>query len=146
MGVYVHIPFCEHKCYYCDFHSVVVSDKRDFSALTNSYLVSLRQEARYYQSLWGDKPLTTIFLGGGTPTLLPAEEIAKLLAFLRAELPFVSQPEITIEANPHSLTAAGARILASAGVSRVSLGVQAFQNELLDTLGRVHRAEEIAES
>lgn len=143
MGVYVHIPFCERKCYYCDFHSVVVSDQEKFSQVTDSYLISLRQEALYYRSLWGEEPLTTLFIGGGTPSILPAEKLAALISFLRDELPFVKEPEITIEANPHSLTLEGAQILASAGVNRVSLGVQAFQDELLKAIGRVHQEEQI---
>lgn len=146
MGVYVHIPFCEQKCSYCDFHSVVVGDKQDFLLVSGNYLVSLRQEALFYRSLWGEKPLTTLFIGGGTPSLLPAEELAALVTFLLEELPFVPEPEITIEANPHSLTSEGAKILSRAGVNRVSLGVQAFQNSLLRAIGRLHLAEHAEES
>lgn len=145
MGVYVHIPFCEQKCSYCDFYSVVVG-AGEFSSLTDNYLVSLRQEALYYRALWGDSPLTTIFFGGGTPSLLPPEKLADLIAFLRTELPFVTDPEITIEANPHSLTEAGAEALAAAGVNRVSLGAQSFQDDFLKAIGRLHRAEQISES
>lgn len=146
MGVYVHIPFCEQKCYYCDFHSVVVGDQETFSLVASNYLVSLRQEALYYRTLWGNNPLTTLFIGGGTPSLLPARELATFVEFLREKLPFVLEPEITMEANPHSLTYEGAQILAAAGVNRVSLGVQAFQNSLLQGIGRVHLVEQIEES
>lgn len=146
MGVYVHIPFCEQKCYYCDFHSVVVGSQESFTLVTNNYLVSLRQEALYYRSLWGDQPLSTLFLGGGTPSLLPAKELGDLVTFLRQELPFVPEPEITMEANPNSLTPEGAAILVEAGVNRVSLGVQAFQDPLLKAIGRIHQASQIEES
>ena len=145
MGVYVHIPFCEQKCHYCDFHSVVVSDQ-DRLSVTGSYLVSLHKEARYWSSVWGGEALFALFVGGGTPTVLPAEELADLIAFLRTELPFVDDPEITIEANPHSLTYMGARLLRQAGVNRVSLGVQAFQDHLLRGIGRIHSAEQARES
>ena len=146
MGVYVHIPFCEHKCSYCDFHSIVVGDAESFSRLVDSYLVSLRREALYYRELWGERPLQTLFFGGGTPSLLPPEKLASFICFLRQELPFIPEPEITIEANPHSLTEQGAEILASAGVNRVSLGAQAFQDHLLQAIGRKHVTAQIAES
>ena len=144
MGVYVHIPFCAQKCYYCDFYSVVVSE--DFPTLAGNYLVSLRQEALYYRKIWGEQPLDSLFIGGGTPSVIPPEELAGLVSWLLKELPFVAEPEVTMEANPHSLTAAGAEVLSAAGVNRISLGVQAFQNNLLKSIGRIHRAEQIGES
>lgn len=146
MGVYVHIPFCAQKCYYCDFHSVVVGDEESFSAVASNYLVSLCQEALYYRNHWGEKPLKTIFIGGGTPSLLPAGELAALILFLRKQLSFAAEPEISVEVNPHSLTGEGARVLADAGVNRVSVGVQAFQDQLLEDIGRIHRNEHIRES
>ena len=103
MGVYVHIPFCEQKCYYCDFHSVVAGDEESFSSVVSDYFLSLRREALYYKKLWEDRALRTIFIGGGTPSIVPAEQLASFILFLRNELPFVAEPEITIEANPHSL-------------------------------------------
>ena len=145
MGVYVHIPFCARKCHYCDFHSIVVGEA-DFPGLVDSYLVSLRREALYYRKLWANGPLDSLFFGGGTPTLIPPEKLAQLIAFLLAELPFTSDPEVTIEANPQSVTPQGAELLAGAGVNRVSLGAQAFQNELLTAIGRLHRAEDIGAS
>ncbi|NLL42849.1 MAG: radical SAM family heme chaperone HemW [Firmicutes bacterium] len=144
MGVYVHIPFCAQKCYYCDFYSVVVSE--DFPTLAGNYLVSLRQEALYYRKIWGEQPLDSLFIGGGTPSVIPPEELAGLVSWLLKELPFVAEPEVTMEANPHSLTAAGVEVLSAAGVNRISLGVQAFQNNLLKSIGRIHRAEQIGES
>ncbi len=145
MGVYVHIPFCAQKCYYCDFYSVVVS-REDFTSLVGSYLVSLRQEALYYRDRWKDGHLESLFIGGGTPTVLPPEELAGLISWFLEELPFGAEPEVTVEANPQSLTAAGAKVLAEAGVNRISLGVQAFQNHLLEAIGRVHRAEQVKAS
>jgi len=146
MGVYVHIPFCEQKCSYCDFHSIVVGEVGVFSDLVDSYLLSLRREALYYKPLWGGRTIHSLFLGGGTPNLVPPERLAALLAFLREELPCSGELEITIEANPHSLTPEGARVLVAAGVNRVSLGAQAFQDELLQAIGRLHRAEHISQA
>ncbi|HAN95596.1 MAG TPA: hypothetical protein DCQ17_08470, partial [Firmicutes bacterium] len=120
-GVYVHIPFCARKCHYCDFHSIVVGEA-DFPGLVDSYLVSLRREALYYRKLWANGPLDSLFFGGGTPTLIPPEKLAQLIAFLLAELPFTSDPEVTIEANPQSVTPQGAELLAGAGGNRVSPG------------------------
>lgn len=146
MGVYVHIPFCEQKCYYCDFHSVVVGDQGQFASVVSNYLSSLRQEALYYRAIWGHEPLTTLFIGGGTPSLVPPKELADFIQFLLGALPFSANPEITMEANPNSITLEGMQILAGAGVNRVSVGVQAFQNHLLNVIGRIHRAEQIAAS
>ncbi len=146
MGVYVHIPFCAQKCNYCDFHSVVVGDEERFSSVADNYLLSLRQEALYYRKIWGQEPLDTLFIGGGTPSLLPPDKLAAFILFLREELPFVKHPEISMEANPQSLTAEGAKILKDAGVNRVSLGVQAFQDDLLLAIGRIHRSEEVGGS
>lgn len=146
MGVYVHIPFCAQKCNYCDFHSVVVGDEESFSSVADNYLLSLRQEALYYRKIWGQEPLDTLFIGGGTPSLLPPDKLASFILFLREELPFVKHPEISMEANPQSLTAEGAKILKDAGVNRVSLGVQAFQDDLLLAIGRIHRSEEVGGS
>ena len=146
MGVYVHIPFCAQKCNYCDFHSVVVGDEESFLAVADNYLLSLRQEALYYREKWGNRPLRTLFIGGGTPSLLPPDKLGAALLFLKETLPFSQEPEITMEANPHSLTLEGAEILRKAGVNRVSLGVQAFQDELLAVIGRIHRAGDVAGS
>lgn len=146
MGVYVHVPFCEHKCYYCDFYSIVVGSGEGFTRLADSYLLSLRKEALYYKDLWDGPALTSLFIGGGTPSVLPGEKLAELIAFLLDTLPFVPDPEVTIEANPNSLTPDKAEALAQAGVNRVSLGVQAFQEELLSAVGRLHRLRHIEES
>lgn len=142
----MHIPFCAQKCYYCDFHSIVVGDQASFQRVTNNYLVSARREALIYRSQLGNQTLNSLFVGGGTPSLLPASNLADLVAFLLKELPFRSVPEVTIEANPHSLTAPGVVSLREAGVNRVSLGAQAFQDSLLRSLGRVHQAQEITTS
>lgn len=146
MGVYVHIPFCARKCFYCDFHSLEVRDAHRFAHLVDSYLAALRREALYFRSIWGDKPIESLFIGGGTPSLLPADKLASFISFLRTELPFAAAPEITMEANPHSLSEEGMEVLTGAGVNRVSLGAQAFQDGLLRAIGRLHRAEQIGES
>ena len=76
MGVYVHIPFCARKCYYCDFHSIVVGDPASFREVANNYLLSVRREALIYRSELGSQALSSLFLGGGTPSLVPAQALA----------------------------------------------------------------------
>ena len=146
MGIYVHIPFCEKKCYYCDFHSVVVGDLTHFAKVTDDYLISVRKEALYYKKQWGNKSLSTLFIGGGTPTSLPPQKLASLIRFILHEFPFAENPEVTIEANPHTIHLNDAKILASAGVNRVSIGAQSFQNNLLQSMGRLHRSDQIEKS
>jgi len=127
LGIYIHVPFCEHKCYYCDFYSIVAGAHADFAGVVSSYLVSLRKEALLYQSQWAGHYFNSLFLGGGTPTILPAEDLAELVTFFRTELPLFPQAEITVEANPNTLSYEGLKLLGAAGVNRISLGAQAFQ-------------------
>lgn len=148
MGVYIHIPFCRQKCYYCDFHSIVVGGRARLARVTGSYLISLQREALLYKS-WPEvkeRRLASLFIGGGTPTLLPPGELAGLIRFMQSELSLRAEAEITIEANPNTISRRGMQILASAGVNRVSLGAQAFQNGLLRSAGRTHSVAEIAQS
>jgi len=146
LGIYIHVPFCEHKCYYCDFYSIVAGAHADFAGVVSSYLVSLRKEALLYQSQWAGHYFNSLFLGGGTPTILPAEDLAELVTFSRTELPLSPQAEITVEANPNTLSYEGLKLLGAAGVNRISLGAQAFQDSLLRTLGRLHSADQIISS
>lgn len=146
MGVYVHIPFCAQKCYYCDFHSIVVGNQAEFKLVADNYLHSVRKEAKLYQHKLGNLSFPSLFFGGGTPSLVDPRGLGDLVVFLLESLPFEPHPEVTIEANPQSLTTEGVAVLQSAGVNRVSLGVQVFQNELLKTLGRVHEVQDIFNS
>lgn len=146
MGVYVHIPFCAQKCNYCDFYSVVVENQTQFEEVTNNYLASVQKEALLYQDKLRDFNLSSLFFGGGTPSLLDPSELGDLIMFLLDNLPFDQNPEVTIEANPASLTKDGLAVLKQAGVNRISLGAQAFQDDLLQTLGREHQGQDILTS
>ncbi|HHY09430.1 MAG TPA: radical SAM family heme chaperone HemW, partial [Firmicutes bacterium] len=146
MGVYVHIPFCAQKCHYCDFYSIVVGGRREFQAVTDSYLSSVSREALYYRSRLKKGAFSSLFFGGGTPSLLDPARLGEFITFLLTNLPFEKEPEITLEANPATLTAAGLQYLAEAGVNRISLGVQAFQDELLADLGRLHTKADVLKS
>lgn len=143
MGIYLHIPFCLQKCYYCDFHSIVVKNRARFASVAGSYLVSLRREMLLYLEKLGEFGASSIYFGGGTPTALAPEQLAELVSFAVGQLSAHSELEITVEANPHSLSKQGAAMLSAAGVNRISLGAQAFQDPLLRRLGRLHTAAQI---
>ncbi len=134
-AAYVHIPFCAHKCGYCDFASLAGSDH-----LADRYLEALEREMSF---LGEPQEVETIFIGGGTPTRLNAVQLERLLAMVRRWFPLVEGGEWTVEANPGTLDAAKVDVLASGGVNRVSLGAQSFQPDLLRVLERNHSPEEV---
>lgn len=134
-AVYVHIPFCETKCPYCDFNSFAV-DGRD----VDGYLEALLLE---YERRGLPRSFSTVFVGGGTPTVLRPEQIARYLEPIRARLGEHSDVEFTVEANPGSLTAEKLAALRECGVNRVSIGAQSIFDRFLRQLGRVHRAADI---
>ncbi|MBN2496405.1 MAG: radical SAM family heme chaperone HemW [Deltaproteobacteria bacterium] len=130
-GLYIHVPFCERKCPYCDFYSVPLAGSR---AGIGGYLESVACEWRQAASGW--PAFDTLYIGGGTPSVLDPEQIASLLDTARASL---AQPaEITVELNPADVRAALLAALRAAGVNRLSLGVQSFADDELAWLGRRH--------
>lgn len=135
-AAYVHIPFCAHKCGYCDFASLAGADH-----LAGRYLDAL---AREMAMMGAPREVDTIFVGGGTPTRLDADSLHRLLAMIRRWFPLSPGGEWTVEANPGTLDAEKADVLADGGVNRVSLGAQSFQPALLKTLERNHEPDEIA--
>ena len=132
-ALYIHWPFCIRKCPYCDFNSHVRQDV-DQARWAASMLADLRHEA----SIAGGEPLESVFFGGGTPSLMPPETVAALLAEAERLWGFAPGIEITLEANPSSVEAANFAALAQAGVNRVSLGIQSLRQESLQFLGRLH--------
>ncbi len=138
-GLYVHIPFCRSKCRYCDFCSYPGLD-----ALWRDYLAAVALEAAQagHTLPWERMTFDTVFIGGGTPTLLPAEGLAALLANLRRALPILPAAEISIEANPGTVERAGLAVLRAVGYNRLSLGVQSLDDGELALLGRTHTAGE----
>lgn len=135
-ALYIHWPFCAKKCPYCDFNSHVRAGV-DFAAWETALLADLRHEA----ALAGGEALTSIFFGGGTPSLMPPALVASLLKNAEQLWGFAPDIEITLEANPSSVEAANFAALATAGVNRVSLGVQSFDDQTLAWLGRLHSGE-----
>lgn len=136
-ALYIHWPFCLAKCPYCDFNSHV-RDSVDLDSWQQALLADMRHEAR----VAGGESLTSIFLGGGTPSLMPPALVKALLEEAQRLWGFAEGVEITLEANPSSVEASKFADLASAGINRVSLGLQALDDETLHFLGRLHDAAE----
>ena len=139
LAIYVHLPWCVRKCPYCDFNSHVRPD-----ALPEvEYVAALLADLDGDLDLAAGRPVASVFLGGGTPSLFAPPAIAALLDGLAARLPFQSDAEITMEANPGTVEHGSFAAYAKAGVNRVSLGAQTFDAERLRTLGRIHGPGEI---
>lgn len=127
-GVYLHVPFCASRCDYCAFATWT-----DRHHLATPYLAALRREAREAVA-GGLAPVTTVFVGGGTPSLVPSEELMAVIA----ELPLVAGAEVTVECNPDTVSAELLDRYGSGGVTRISLGVQSMEPHVLRALGRTH--------
>jgi putative oxygen-independent coproporphyrinogen III oxidase len=146
-AAYIHIPFCRRRCYYCDFPVTVVGDRTrgTASGTIEQYLAWLYEEILATPS-HREQPLQTIFLGGGTPSLLDPDQVHRLLQCLDRHFGIAPQPEISMEMDPGTFTGAHLTDYLTAGVNRVSLGAQAFQDQLLQACGRTHSAADIYEA
>lgn len=144
-AAYVHLPFCRQRCFYCDFPIVAVGPRQDLgaSSLVEKYEAALIQEI---QTATGPAPLTSIFFGGGTPSLFPLDALERLLRQLEKQLGFRADLEISLEIDPGTFDLAQLRRYQDLGVNRLSLGVQAFQDRHLTALGRHHRRRDIEEA
>jgi len=136
-GIYVHWPFCLSKCPYCDFNSHVAS-----SIDQTRYLRALLTELRYMRDLTGPRDVSSIFFGGGTPSLMEVATVSGVLNEIARLWQVPRETEVTLEANPTSVDAARFRGYRQAGVNRLSLGVQSMSDEALKFLGRLHSVEE----
>ena len=136
IGVYVHIPYCVKKCRYCDFCSIPIDET------AGRYRSALEQEIALSRAKYPDTRVKTVFFGGGTPTILPAEDLCAILVAIRTAFPFEPDAEISIECNPKTIGFEGLQKLRQAGFNRLSIGLQATQNDLLKRIGRVHSFEE----
>ena len=136
-GIYIHWPFCEAKCPYCDFNSHV-SRSIDQSAWCAAYLDELRRAA----SETSGRVLRSVFFGGGTPSLMAPDTVAQVIYEIRNLWPVANDLEITLEANPSSVEARRFRAFKDGGVNRISMGIQALNDDDLRRLGRLHTAAE----
>ena len=136
-SAYIHIPFCTQICYYCDFSKVFIKNQP-----VDEYLSGLMEEVKFY-----DLPaLRTLYIGGGTPSALSADQLDYLLTNLENLLDLSQLEEFTIEANPGDLTADKIEVLKKSKCNRVSLGVQTFDDRMLKKIGRSHNQAQIYET
>lgn len=136
LSLYIHVPFCTVKCAYCDFNSYAALEH-----LTGDWLSALLRELKLWSERADDRRIATVFIGGGTPSLLEGEQIARLLDAARRCFDIAADAEITLEANPESVSEARMRDYRAAGVNRVSMGVQSLDADELRFLDRLHSAE-----
>ena len=142
LSLYIHFPWCEKKCPYCDFNSHQIKDGAgpngkagfDEKRYIKALITDLETEL---PNIWG-RQIHSIFIGGGTPSLLSPEGMDELLSSIRARVTLEPDAEITMEANPGSVEASKLSGFAKAGINRISLGIQSFQDEKLKALGRIH--------
>ncbi|MEG2831052.1 MAG: radical SAM family heme chaperone HemW, partial [Edwardsiella sp. (in: enterobacteria)] len=138
LSLYIHIPWCVQKCPYCDFNSHAQKGEIPQQAYVDHLLADLDQELPRVAG----RPLSTLFIGGGTPSLLSGEALQRLLDGVRARLPLAADAEITLEANPGTVEAERFSAYQRAGVNRISIGVQSFSADKLQRLGRIHGPQE----
>lgn len=136
-GIYVHIPFCRTKCTYCAFLSGDYDER-----VASRYLKALEQEIRAKGAVASRPFVDTVFFGGGTPSLIPAEELIAVLTAIRESFVVADDAEITIETNPGTLTPEKLEAYRAAGINRASVGVQSFDNRELESIGRIHDASD----
>lgn len=150
-AAYIHIPFCRRRCYYCDFAVSIVGDRPPISPIQPQedghgskaiapYLDLLHQEI---QTALSGGPLQTVFFGGGTPSLLSSQQIHRILTMLKDQFAIADGAEISIEVDPDTIEPGMLERYRTLGINRISLGVQAFQDELLAACGRTHRTHHI---
>lgn len=147
ISVYVHFPYCLYKCHYCDFNSYAIA--RDV-LMFDRYLDALRDELAFRLSnamaFPRGTPLATLFLGGGTPSLLAPEQLARLVEMITSVYRRENDTEITLECNPKTITRTSVDAIRQSGVTRISIGIQSFDDRYLAPLGRIHSGDEARET
>ena len=138
LSLYIHIPWCIKKCPYCDFNSHSLKDRLPEDDYIDALLTDLQYELPYF---WG-RPIETIFIGGGTPSLFQAASIDRLLSGIRSLVKLQPEAEITLEANPGTFEIEKFKGFRAAGINRLSIGVQSFDDQALSRLGRIHNRQE----
>ncbi len=133
LSLYIHIPYCVRKCPYCGFYSTQYAPSS-----ADEFVNALGSEAAGYQAEFRHRRFHTIYMGGGTPTALSTEQIGRVLDIARSHFEISEDAEVTVEANPNTVTQAILEVLLERGVNRLSIGVQSFSDEVLHKLGRVH--------
>lgn len=142
LSLYVHIPWCVQKCPYCDFNSHAQKGEIPETDYLTHLLLDLAADVSRFKESIRDRKLHSIFIGGGTPSLFSADAIATLLKGIQAQIPFEENIEITLEANPGTVEAERFKGYTQAGITRISMGIQSFNDEKLTSLGRIHNSAE----
>ena len=153
LSFYIHIPYCIRRCGYCDFNTYTPSELKDGEAsvakvsqgYVDAAIIEINQAFAFFDDKNQVRPIETIFFGGGTPTLLPAADLARILDELREKFGFSKNIEITTEANPDSVSAVDLKDLRTAGMNRVSFGMQSAKTHVLATLDRTHNPDRVSE-
>ncbi|MGD2160717.1 MAG: radical SAM protein, partial [Gammaproteobacteria bacterium] len=138
LSLYVHIPWCVRKCPYCDFNSHEAGDKLD----ETSYVAALMADLEREPDVTRQREIKSIFFGGGTPSLFSAESIDNIIAGIRHTANLAADAEITLEANPGTFEQQKFTDFRTAGINRLSIGIQSFNDDKLNKLGRIHNREE----
>lgn len=141
LGIYVHIPFCKQKCYYCDFVSFADKEKK-----VEQYMNALKQEIIDNKEKVNKYKITTIYIGGGTPSYIDSKQIVAILKMLQANYPVEKDAEITIEINPGTITKEKLVDYKNVGINRLSIGLQSTNDMLLKDIGRIHNYGEFLEA
>lgn len=141
-NIYIHLPFCRKRCFYCDFYSREID--REGGCLSD-YIDALMREFEIYREYLSDK-IDTIYIGGGTPSVLPSGSLKRLLAFLKKNIVCDEGYEFTFEMNPESVSDDLLRMIRGHGVNRISLGVQSMNDNMLTLLGRIHNRKDVLNS
>lgn len=141
LSLYIHIPFCVSKCYYCDFSSFA-----NKSNVIDDYINSLMIELNLYKEKIKDYNIRTIFIGGGTPSCIDEKYIHRILEFIYKNFNTTESMEVTIEANPGTLDREKVNVYKEVGINRVSMGVQTLDNDLLKSIGRIHNVHDFYRS
>ncbi|PML96121.1 radical SAM family heme chaperone HemW [Vibrio breoganii] len=142
LGLYIHIPWCVQKCPYCDFNSHALKGDIPEELYIDALLEDLDSDISKYADSVGERVLTSIFIGGGTPSLISPQQIARLLSGVQQRVAFSKDIETTMEANPGTIEAERFAQYVHAGVTRISIGVQSFEQQKLERLGRIHGKDE----
>lgn len=140
-ALYIHIPFCTNKCFYCDFNSYVAAGQP-----IDAYLDALENEMRLTAASLPPEEIDTVFVGGGTPTVLNPVQMTRFLTSVRNHYPLAQNVEFTMEANPGTTDLEKLTAMREGGVNRISFGAQTFDNELLAAIGRIHAAQDVIQS
>lgn len=137
LGLYIHVPFCAQKCYYCDFNSYKINSNQK-----KEYLINIEREMKFYKGEFKDKCFDTVFFGGGTPSILTVDELKELVNNINENFNIKKDAEITIECNPGTINREKLEAMKKMGINRLSIGLQATQNYHLKSIGRIHTYEE----